>query len=153
MSQASPIAIETSRTPLTSRPGSRRPVGRVLLGLILVFGAYTKLHFNGAWHFRDYNFFLAMAIGSYQTLPFVAVEWLARILPWVELTLGGLLLAGVGTRWASLIASVLLVLMALRPRAAILGLAGHTSLTTELLVDTGFFLLALTLALRGFHSD
>src|SRR6202035_1265347 len=46
----SSIAIDSSRTPLPSRPGSRLPVVRVLLGLILVFGAYAKLHFNGAWH-------------------------------------------------------------------------------------------------------
>jgi hypothetical protein len=127
-------------------------VGRVLLGLILVFGAYAKLHFNGAWHFRDYYFFLAAAIGSYRILPLGAVEWLARVLPWVELTLGTLLIAGVGARWVSLVTSALLVCMASLPRSAILGLVNHANPATELLVDAGFFLVALTITLRAFHS-
>src|SRR5713226_4128706 len=119
MSQASPIVIDSSRMPVPSHPGSGLPVGRVLLGLILVFGVYAKLHFNGAWHFRDYYYFLAMAIGSSRTLTPGAVEWLARVLPWMELTLGALLIAGVGTRWVSLITSLLLVFMVSLPRAAI----------------------------------
>jgi uncharacterized membrane protein YphA (DoxX/SURF4 family) len=149
---ASPIAIDSSRTPLPSRPERRLPIVRVLLGLILVFGAYAKLHFNGAWHFRDYYFFFAMAIDSYRTLPLGAVEWLARVLPWVELTLGALLIAGFCTRWVSLVTSALLVFMASLPRSAILGLVNHTNPATELLVDTGFFLVALTITLRAFHA-
>jgi uncharacterized membrane protein YphA (DoxX/SURF4 family) len=149
---ASPIAIDSSPTPLPGRPGNRLPVVRVLLGLILVFGAYAKLHFNGAWHFRDYYFFLAAAIGSYRTLPLGEVEWLARVLPWVEVTLGALLIAGVCTRWVSLFTSALLVFMASLPRSAILGLVNHTNPATELLVDTGLFLVALTITLRAFHS-
>jgi uncharacterized membrane protein YphA (DoxX/SURF4 family) len=149
---ASPISIDSSPTPLPSRPGSRLPVVRVLLGLILVFGAYAKLHFNGAWHFQDYYFFFAMAIGPYRMLPSGAVEWLGRVLPWTELSLGALLIAGVCTRWVSLVASALLVFMASLPRAAILGLVNHTNPATELLVDTGFFLVALTITLRAFHS-
>jgi uncharacterized membrane protein YphA (DoxX/SURF4 family) len=152
VSQASPIAIDSSRTPLPSHPGSRLPVGRVLLGLILVFGAYTKLHFNGSWHFRDYYFFFAMAVGPYRMLPPGAVEWLARVLPWVELSLGGLLIAGVGTRWASLIASALFLFMASLPHAAILGLASRANPAAELLVDTGIFLVAIIMTLRAFHS-
>jgi uncharacterized membrane protein YphA (DoxX/SURF4 family) len=152
VSQTSPIAIDSSRTPLPSRSGSSLPVGRVLLGLILVFGAYAKLHFNGAWHFRDYYFFFAMAIGSYRTLPLGVVEWLALVLPWLELTLGALLIAGVGTRWVSLITSALLVFMASLPRSAILGFANRTNPATELLVDTGFFLVALAITLRAFHA-
>jgi uncharacterized membrane protein YphA (DoxX/SURF4 family) len=152
VSQASPIAIDSSRAPLASQAGSRLPVGRVLLGLILVFGAYAKLHFNGAWHFRDYYFFFAMAIGSYRSLPLGTVEWLARVLPWVELTLGALLIAGFGTRWVALIASGLLVFMASLPRSAILGLANRTNPATELLVDTGLFLVALALTLKAFHA-
>ena len=149
---ASPLAIDSSRTPLPSRPERSLPIVRVLLGLLLVFGAYAKLHFNGAWHFRDYYFFLAAAIGSYRALPLGPVEWLARVLPWVELTLGALLIAGVCTRWVSLVTSALLVLMASLPRSAILGLVNHTNPATELLVDTGFFLVALTITLRAFHS-
>ena len=93
-----------------------------------------------------------MAIGPYQTLPLWVVEWLAWGLPWVELTLGALLIAGLGTRWVSLLASALLVFMAAQPRSAILGLASRPDPATELLVDTGFFLLALTITLRAFHA-
>jgi uncharacterized membrane protein YphA (DoxX/SURF4 family) len=151
MSQTSPIATDRSQTSPLGMPGIVQHPGRTLLGLILVFGAYTKLHFNGAWHFRDYHFFLAMAIGSYRTLPYGTVKWLALVLPWVELTLGALLIAGVGTRWASLVTSALLVFMAFLPRSAILGLASRTNPATELLVDIGFFLVALTITLKAFH--
>ena len=152
MSQAGPIAADRSRTSPPSRPKILHfSPGRILLGLVLVFGAYSKLHFNGAWHFRDYYFFFAMAIGSYRALPLGEVEWLARVLPWLELTLGALLIVGVGTRWTSLIAGALLVYMAQMPRAAILGLAGRTNPATELLVDISFFLVAITLSMRAFH--
>ena len=44
-------------------------LGRVALGVIFVFAAFTKLYFNGGWHFGDYQFFFAMAINSYNILP------------------------------------------------------------------------------------
>ena len=47
---------------------------------------------------RSTCFFFAMAIGSYRMLPLGTVEWLARILPWAELILGVLLIAGTGIR-------------------------------------------------------
>jgi uncharacterized membrane protein YphA (DoxX/SURF4 family) len=152
MSQASPVATDRSWTSLPGRPGILQFLGRIFLGLMLVFGAYAKLYFNGAWHFRDYHFFFAMAIGSYRTLPLGAVEWLARVLPWVELTLGALLIAGVGTRWVSSVTGALLVFMASLPRSAILGLASRANPATELLVDMGFFLMAVIIALSAFHS-
>ncbi len=92
-----------------------------------------------------------MAIGSYRMLSLAAVEWVARILPWAELTLGVLLIAGAGVRWVSVISSALLLFMASMPRAAFLGLASRTNLAAELLVDTGFFLVALAIALRAFQ--
>lgn len=82
--------------------------GRLALGVIFVVAACTKLHFNGGWHFGDYQFFFAMSIDSYKMLPIAAVEWLARILPWFELVLGGVLIAGVGLRWWACAASALL---------------------------------------------
>lgn len=148
----SPVATDRSRSAPPGRPGILQSSGRTLLGLILVFGAFTKVHFHGAWHFRDYYFFLAMAIGSYRTLPLAAVEWIARILPWLELTLGVLLVGGVGARWISLVTSALLLYMATLPRVAFLGLAGRTNPATELLFDIGFFLLALNITLKSFHS-
>jgi uncharacterized membrane protein YphA (DoxX/SURF4 family) len=152
MSQAILSATDRSQKSPPSRPEILRSLGRILLGLILVFGAYSKLHFNGGWHFRDYYFFLAMAIRSYRTFPLGVAEWIARILPWLELTLGVLLIGGVGTRWVTLVTSALLVYMATLPRAAFLGLAGRMGPIAELLFDIGFFLLALNITLKSFQS-
>ena len=74
-------------------------LGRIVLGFIFLYAAYTKLHFGGGWHLGDYQFFFAMAIDSYKMLPMWAVEWMARVLPWFELTLGALLVIGDGLRW------------------------------------------------------
>jgi uncharacterized membrane protein YphA (DoxX/SURF4 family) len=152
MSQASSFANDRSQTRPPSRPGILQFPGRILLGLILEFSAYAKVHFNGAWHFRDYYFFLAMATGPYRTLPLGLVEWLARVLPWVELSLGALLIAGVCTRWVSFASSALIVFMASLPRPPILGLANRKYPVTELLVDSGLFLLALAMTLAAFRS-
>ena len=85
-------------------------LGRVALGVIFIYAAYTKLYFNGGWHFGDYQFFFGMVINSYNILPLSAVDWAARILPWFELLLGILLIAGVGLRWTGMLASALLLL-------------------------------------------
>jgi putative oxidoreductase len=85
-------------------------LGRVALGAIFVYAAFTKLYFNGGWHFGDYQFFFGMAINSYNLLPLWAVQWAARILPWFELGLGIFLIAGPGLRWTGSIASALLLL-------------------------------------------
>ena len=69
-------------TAIPTKPRHARPhgrercslMGRVALGVIFVIAAYTKLHFNGAWHFGDYHFFFAMAIDSYKMLPISAVQ-------------------------------------------------------------------------------
>jgi uncharacterized membrane protein YphA (DoxX/SURF4 family) len=98
-------------------------VGRVALGLIFVYAAYAKLHFNGSWHFGDYHLFFAMAIDSYQILPLAAVEVMARVLPWLELALGALLISGFALRWVGSFTSLLLlVFMGAMLRAQILGL-------------------------------
>jgi uncharacterized membrane protein YphA (DoxX/SURF4 family) len=152
MSQASSFANARSRTSAASRPGILQLPGRLLLGLILEFSAYAKVHFNGAWHLRDYYFFLAMAIGPYRTLPPGVVEWFARVLPWVELSLGALLIAGVCTRWVSLVTTALIVYLASLPRPIILGLANRKNPARDLLVDTGLFLFALAITLTAFHS-
>ena len=43
--------------------------GRLVLGLIFMYASYAKLHFDGAWHLRDYHFLFAFAIDSYQMYP------------------------------------------------------------------------------------
>jgi uncharacterized membrane protein YphA (DoxX/SURF4 family) len=75
---------------------------RVVLGGIFVYAAWTKL--------KDPWALFAMAIDSYGVLPMWAVEWTARTLPWLELLIGALLIAG---RWmrASTAATSLLLLV------------------------------------------
>lgn len=89
-------------------PGVLLAIGRIALGLIFIIAAYTKLHFDGAWHFGDYHFFFAMAIDSYKMLPTSMTEWMARILPWFELGLGVLLISGIAVRWTGLVATGLM---------------------------------------------
>jgi len=84
-------------------------LARVALGVVFIYAAFSKLYFNGGWHFSDYHFFFGIVIDSYKILPSSAVIWAARILPWIELLLGIFLLAGVGLRWAGLMASALLL--------------------------------------------
>lgn len=102
------ISAETSARPSTW-PRTLLLIGRVALGLVFLVAAYTKLHFNGAWHFGDYQFFFGMTINSYNLLPFWAVELLGRILPWFEVALGVLLISGVALRWVGIASSLLLL--------------------------------------------
>jgi uncharacterized membrane protein YphA (DoxX/SURF4 family) len=73
---------------------------RILLGIVFVYAAYTKL--------RQPWLLFAMSIDAYQLLPEWAVLATARGLPWLELAIGLLLLAGVALPYVSLIASVIL---------------------------------------------
>src|SRR5271169_6661144 len=150
--------------PIATSPGNRTGralllAGRVALGGIFVYAAYAKLHFGGAWHLRDYHFFFAMAINSYNMLPLPVVQWMARVLPWLELSLGALLIVGIGLRWVSAaISALLVVFMAALTRAAMLGLEincgcfGYSSQkpTTELFHDSGLLILGLAVTIGAF---
>jgi uncharacterized membrane protein YphA (DoxX/SURF4 family) len=134
-------------------------LGRIVLGFIFLYAAYTKLYFGGGWHLGDYQFFFAMAIDSYKMLPMWAVEWMARVLPWFELTLGALLVIGDGLRWTGSITSgLLLVFIAAITRAKILGLeincgcfGNNEKLGTATFVrDTSFLILALAVTVGAF---
>ena len=74
---------------------------RIVLGAIFVYAAWTKL--------KDPWALFAMAIDSYQVLPLRAVEWVARTLPWLELLIGVLLIAGRWMRTSASVASLLLL--------------------------------------------
>ena len=157
MAAAPPIAIPRPRR-IT---GVLLLVGRVALGAILIYAAYAKLHFNGTWHLRDYNFIFAFGIDSYQMLPSWAVQWLALVLPWTELALGLLLIAGIGLRWvASITSALLVVFMIALARAAILGLAincgcfgqSSTNPTRELILDSVLLLVSLAVTVGAFSS-
>jgi uncharacterized membrane protein YphA (DoxX/SURF4 family) len=75
--------------------------GRLALGVIFVYAAYTKLRMP--W------MLFGMTVDSYQMLPEWGVVLVARALPWVELLLGAMLILGVWARWAAAGASALLV--------------------------------------------
>jgi uncharacterized membrane protein YphA (DoxX/SURF4 family) len=134
-------------------------VGRIALGAIFLVAAYTKLHFNGGWHFGDYHFFFAMAIDSYNMLPLWAVEIIARVLPIFEAVLGVWLISGLGLRWAGAITSaMLLVFIGAMTRALILhiqikcGCFGNDEPLTiwTLLRDSTLLVLALAVTIGAF---
>jgi len=133
-------------------------VGRLALGGVFIFAAYTKLYFNGAWHLHDYQFFFAMSIDAYRILPLPMVERLAAALPWVELALGALLLSGILLRWTGAITCVLLAIFmaalvhAVRLHLDICGCFGQHSVkpSDELLQDSGLLLVALAVTVGAF---
>jgi len=136
-------------------------LGRLVLGGIFIYAAYSKLHFDGAWHLGDYHFFFAMAINSYNMLPQSVVQVMARVLPWLELLLGLCVVLGLGLRWASLgITALLAVFMGALTRAVVLGLQincgcfGYDSPkpSTELLHDSGLLVLAIAVTVGAFLS-
>ena len=75
---------------------------RLALGAVFVYAAYTKL--------RQSWLLFALSIDSYQLLPEWAVLTVARMLPWLELTLGVLVLAGVWLRYTSIAVTAILSL-------------------------------------------
>jgi uncharacterized membrane protein YphA (DoxX/SURF4 family) len=74
---------------------------RLLIGAVFVYAAYTKL--------RDPWQVFAMSVDSYKMLGESAVIAVARTLPWFELALGVLLIAGLALRYVSATAAALLM--------------------------------------------
>jgi uncharacterized membrane protein YphA (DoxX/SURF4 family) len=134
---------------------------RVILGGIFVYAAYAKLHFDGRWHLGDYHFFFAMGINSYDIYPLWFTQLAARVVPWIELVLGAMMIAGIFLRWVSVAITALLVaFMVMLARAAILhleincGCFGINSVkpADELMRDSVFMLLALLVTAGAFLS-
>jgi uncharacterized membrane protein YphA (DoxX/SURF4 family) len=73
---------------------------RIALGAVFMYAAYSKL--------RQSWLLFALSIDSYQMLPEWAVYAVARTLPWFELALGVLLVAGVWLRYLSIVAAAIL---------------------------------------------
>jgi uncharacterized membrane protein YphA (DoxX/SURF4 family) len=157
---ASTVISSSETSPRSAAwPGVLLTAGRVVLGVIFLIAAYTKLHFAGEWHIRDYQFFFAMAIDSYKMLPISAVQIMAQILPWFELALGVLLIAGVAVRWIGLVTSgLLLVFIGAMTRAKFLGLEINCGCfgnneklgTLTLLRDSSMLVLALAVTVGAF---
>jgi len=158
------MSEKSTKAPFVTSPAGRALLlaARVILGGIFVYAAYAKVHYNGQWHVGDYQFLFAMGIDSYQMLPFWAVNWLATILPWLEVTLGALLILGVGLRWIGIaITALLLVFMTALTRASLLGLQincgcfGNESANVrkELLLDVGLLTVALIITIGAFLTS
>jgi uncharacterized membrane protein YphA (DoxX/SURF4 family) len=103
---------------MTSQSKSLRAVTlvlRIVLGAIFVYAAWTKLRVP--WEL------FAMSIDSYQVLPLKLVELVARTLPWFELAVGLLLIAGYWLRSAATAITLLLaVFFSLMVRAYATGM-------------------------------
>ena len=89
---------DTSRQP--AWPRHVILAGRLILGAVFVYAAYTKL--------KEPWMLFAFAVNSYQMLPDWAVTLVARGLPWFELGLGLVLLSGIKVRWTASMAATLL---------------------------------------------
>jgi uncharacterized membrane protein YphA (DoxX/SURF4 family) len=132
---------------------------RIALGCVFLYAAYAKVHYAGAWHLHDYDFLFAFGINSYDMLSPDNALLLARVLPWVEVALGALLLSGLWLRWiGSITTALLVVFMYALSRAAIKGLAincgcfGNSSTTPgkELMVDSVLILAAIAVTVGAF---
>jgi uncharacterized membrane protein YphA (DoxX/SURF4 family) len=97
MADAATIAARPSRV---NWPRWLLIAGRVILGAVFVYAAYTKL--------REPWMLFAFAVNSYRVLPEWAVTVVARGLPWFELALGLLLVLGWMLRWIAAAAAGLL---------------------------------------------
>jgi uncharacterized membrane protein YphA (DoxX/SURF4 family) len=104
-----------------------------------------------------------VAVRAYDVLPTAGVEVVAALLPWFELALGALLVAGIGTRLVAVLSAVLLLaFVAGVTQAWARGLSidcgcfggggavepGETTYVQELLRDAGFLLMAGWLVAR-----
>src|SRR5579859_712544 len=97
-------------------------IGRLALAVVFLVAAYGKLRPQNAvpWTLASLKItpaslglsmtFFAMQVDSYQLLPPRAVSLFAHALPWIELALGVLLLAGFALRYVSLASTLLLAL-------------------------------------------
>lgn len=149
-------------------------LGRIALAVIFLWAAYAKLRPQTAvpWTLSSLEVtpgslglsmtFFAMQLDSYHMLPAWAVGPFAHTLPWMELTLGILLLAGIGVRYATLAATLLLALFwaaIIRSYALHLGINCGCFGPNEQLNgwtvarDGGFFALGVALTIVAFLID
>jgi len=109
---------------------------RVALGAVFVYAAWTKLR-------QPWELF-AMSIDAYKVLPYWAVVVVARTLPWAELAIGLVLMAGRWLRVSAGAASLLLlVFFVLMVRTYVKGMQ----------IDCGCFGLGDTISPRTLARD
>jgi uncharacterized membrane protein YphA (DoxX/SURF4 family) len=126
---------------------------RLLLAAVFLYAAYTKL--------RQPWLLFAMSIDAYQLLPEWAVLTLGRIIPWLELALGLLLVTGIGLHYTATGASVLLAaFFAIMLQAYIKGMGidcgcfglGEKISPLTLTRDGLLLAMAITLAILAFRT-
>jgi uncharacterized membrane protein YphA (DoxX/SURF4 family) len=139
-------------------------VGRLVLGGILIYAAYTKFFIPGMRPHPPVRIALALfatQIDSYQMLPPQAVTLLAHTLPYVELGLGLLLVIGWELRIFAAIATALLVgFFAVVVRSYAKGLQincgcfgpGEILGVKEVVRDGLFVAMAVTLTIAAFRA-
>jgi uncharacterized membrane protein YphA (DoxX/SURF4 family) len=124
---------------------------RLALGAVFVYAAWTKL--RAPWQL------FAMQVDAYRLLPQWAVVFVARTLPWAELLIGLLLIAGRFLRLASVAGSLLLLsFFAMMVRTYASGMQidcgcfgpGDTISIRTLLRDGALLAASLTLAAMAF---
>jgi len=97
---------------MKTSPGKALRVAlRLILGVIFVYAAWVKLfgtHWSWPPRMEPWELF-ALAINSYGVLPLKLVEPVARILPWLEMAIGLMLLFGWGLRLSASVTSLLLL--------------------------------------------
>lgn len=146
-------------------------IGRLALAAIFLAAAYGKLSPLTAkqWTVSSLKItpaslnlsmtFFAMQLSSYQMFPDWAVSPIAHILPWAEIALGILLLAGVGLRYVGIIATLFFAAfwaVIIRAYAMHLGIncgcfGPNEKLTGWRVVeDGGFFALGLAVTIGAF---
>ena len=134
-------------------------IARLALGVLFLYAAYAKLHYAGSWHLRDYDFLFAFGINSYEMLSPENALLLARVLPWVEIALGLLLMSGLALRWVGSFTTVLLMIFIYAlARAAAKGLAINcgcfgnesTSPAKELVLDSLLLLTSIAITVNAF---
>jgi uncharacterized membrane protein YphA (DoxX/SURF4 family) len=161
MADAAPMAISVTGSPRRRYAQIALLIGRLALGVVFLYAAYAKLHYAGAWHLRDYHFLFAFGINSYDMLSFDGALLLARVLPWVEVALGLLLISGLALRWVGVVTTALLIVfMYALSRAALKGLAINcgcfgnqsTSPARELVLDSLLLLTAVGVTVGAFLS-
>lgn len=147
----------------------RRYADRVIQGSVKdVVGTVARLALAAVWLISgalkavdpDQTY---IAVRAYDVLPDGGVDVVAALLPWVEIALGGLLLAGVGIRAVAVLSAALLLAFAVGViQAWARGLSidcgcfggggavepGQTAYVQELLRDGGLFLLSMWLVAR-----
>lgn len=128
---------------------------RLVLGALFVYAGFTKVYPP------DHRFQFEMAVSAYQLLPIGAVIVVARVLPWLEMALGALLLAGWQQRYVATLAALLLggFLAAMgityaRGIEANCGCFGFGEAISPLTLarDSGLLLMAAFLALRAWRA-